>query len=427
MSRTPARPVHALGRSVALLAVLGSATLVTAAGTEAAPVGPSAGSRSAASGSAVLGSAVLGPAASDRAGSRFAGSGSGSGLRSVRTADNDDNADVDRKIKDKRITESSGLAASLLHPGVLWTHNDSGNPPRIYAIGTDGSTRATLTLKSEPNVDWEAITSLRGKDGAALIAVGDIGDNNAQHSDVRIALVREPDQLQTDSVTPVRVLRLRYPDGPRDAEALLADPRSGQLYLVSKALFGSELYAVPKSLWPDEGLGSGRVSSVTKLTKVATMSPGLVTDGVFLPDGRMLLRDYSRMSVIARPDAVRNGRLGTLATVSLPEQEQGESITVTDGGRQALIGSEGKREPVLRIAVPGAGGASGKARATLPPDPPAASPRDKAGAVETTKSVDDPEFSGVGNLRVWTLVVGGAIVLIGFTVAALAVLSRRRR
>jgi hypothetical protein len=348
---------------------------------------------------------------------------------------------VDRTIKDGRITESSGLAASPQHAGVLWTHNDSGNPPRLYAIGKGGSTKATLTLRGEPNVDWEAIAGLRGPDGEALLAVGDIGDNNGVRSSVRIALVREPERLRTTSITPVRVLRLRYPDGPRDAEALLADPRNGRLYLVSKNLFGSDLYAVPKRVWPEQPAGAGRVSTVTTLTKVGSMSAGLITDGTFLPDGRMLLRGYGKMFVMARPEAVQNRRIATLADDGLPEQEQGESITVTDGGRQALIGSEGRRAEVLKVPVPaaagdsvsGAGSGTGSgaaaATATRPPDPEADPGGTVAGTSDpkATSAQSDPSFAGVGNLRVWALVIGGAVVVIVLTLAALLLGNRNQR
>jgi hypothetical protein len=101
---------------------------------------------------------------------------------------------------------------------------------------------------------------------------------------------------------------------------------------------------------------------------------------------------------------------------------------VTDGGRRALIGSEGKREPVLRIAVPGASAEPDEPGATLPPDPAASSPGKKAGAVSKPNTGDDsPQFSGVGNVRVWTLVIGGGLALIVLTVSALMLLSRRRR
>ncbi len=323
---------------------------------------------------------------------------------------------VDRTITDNRIQESSGLAPSLLHPGVLWTHNDSGNPPRLYAIGQGGHTKATLTVRGEPDLDWEAISSFRGREGgiapgAALIAVADIGDNNAVHPNVRIAIVREPSDLRSGPVTPIRVLRLRYPGGPRDAETLLSDPRDGRLYIVSKTLFGSTLYAVPRRVWPGGGTG---VSRLTTLTEVATMSAGFVTDGAFLPSGRILLRGYGEVYVVDQPSAVHHGRLAVLARAGLPDQDQGESIAVIDNGRRALIGSEGKDEPVLRIEVPVVAGeqpASTLPAPTLPASAgstPAAARPEAAGTVAPTR----PLLGGPDDPAIWIELIGGGAAIL---------------
>jgi hypothetical protein len=333
---------------------------------------------------------------------------------------------VDRTITDSRITESSGLAPSLLHPGVIWTHNDSGNSPRIYAIGKNGKTTAALRLNNFPNRDWEAIASFRGPaksiaSGESLIAVGDIGDNNAAHPNVRIAIVREPKSLKSGSISPIRVIRLTYPGGPRDAEALLSDPQTGQLYIVSKTLFGSTLYSVPLSVWPG---GGGGTSKITTMTKVATMGASFITDGAFLPNGRMLIRGYGQVYVVDPPSSVQKDRLDVLASASLPDQDQGESIAVIDGGRKALIGSEGRNEPVYRISVPLVDGkpASGPA-ATLP------ATSGKAAATstqETGGAVADPHFTGVGSLRIWVALIGGGFGLIVLTLAVLMFSTRRR-
>jgi hypothetical protein len=258
--------------------------------------------------------------------------------------------DVDRRIRDSRITESSGLAASRLHPGVLWTHDDSGHPPRLFAIDADGRTDATLRLSGEDARDWEAVTAFE-HDGTPYLAVGDIGDNRYVHPSVRIAILPEPQRLSDATVRPQRVVRLTYPDGARDAEALLADPRTGRLYIVSKALLGADVYRVPESVWPGRTTGTG---AVAELEKVASTGASLITDGTFLPDGRMLLRGYGTLYLLPGPAQASGGRLRTLATAALPSQEQGESITV-DAQGQVLIGSEGENSPVLRIPLPATG------------------------------------------------------------------------
>ena len=45
--------------------------------------------------------------------------------------------------------------------------------------------------------------------------------------------------------TPRARYRLRYADGPHDAEALLDDPRSDRLYVATKEAAGGGLYRAP--------------------------------------------------------------------------------------------------------------------------------------------------------------------------------------
>ena len=88
---------------------------------------------------------------------------------------------------------------------------------------------------------------------------------------------------------------LVYPDGPRDAEALLAHPVTGRLYVVSKVVFGGAVYEAPERL---EAGGPNRLRALADVT-------GLVTDGAFFPDGRhLVLRTYTKALVYSFPDAV---------------------------------------------------------------------------------------------------------------------------
>ncbi|GAB6900496.1 hypothetical protein [Kineosporia succinea] len=313
---------------------------------------------------------------------------------------------VDRVISDPRILESSGLAPSLLHDDVLWTHNDSGGLNQIYAIAKDGSTAATVTIAGEDARDWEAVTSWKAADGTAMIAVGDIGDNNGVHDYVRIAIIEEPSALADTTVSPVRVLRLTYPGGARDAETLMADPSTGRLYVVSKTLFGSEVYAVPTSLWP-----SGRGSSkITRMKKVASTGASFVTDGAFLPDGNIVLRGYGNVSVVESPRDADGGRLRTLASAALPDQEQGESIAVMDG--YALVGSEGADQPVLRVNIP--------AYETATPTPSPTSSAASPAAVRIENLVGDDN-------RLKLLVGAGGAAVAAVALFAVAIMVRPRR
>src|SRR5919108_1199462 len=153
-------------------------------------------------------------------------------------------AEVLLRIDDPRVVESSGLAASRRHPGVLWTHNDSGDAARLFAIGRDGRVLATLRFADVEARDWEALAMGRDDRGAPALFAGDVGDNQGVWPFVTVYRVSEPTRLR-DATVPARRYRLRYPDGPRNAEALLVDPRSNRLYVASKDEAGGSLYQAP--------------------------------------------------------------------------------------------------------------------------------------------------------------------------------------
>jgi hypothetical protein len=244
-------------------------------------------------------------------------------------------AEVALRLQDPRIQESSGMALSRRHPGVLWTHNDSGHRAELYAVGPEGRTLATLTLAGVAARDWEGMAAGRDDRGRPALFVGDIGDNNGVWPEVAVYRVTEPARLRDATVPAVRY-RLRYADGPHDAEALLVDPRGNRLYVATKGLTGGGLYRAPARPARD------RVNLLQRVARV----PPVVTDGAFAPGGRgFVLRDYQGAFVYTAP-----GR--RVAAFDLPLQLQGESITVSADGRSVLAGSEGPDSEVWRVPLP---------------------------------------------------------------------------
>jgi hypothetical protein len=305
---------------------------------------------------------------------------------------------VDRRIQDSRITESSGLAASLLHPGVLWTHNDSGDDPRIFAINPDGSTAATFTLPDAPARDWEAISSGRDADGRPVLWIGDIGDNLGVWRSVRVLKVREPEVLRDGALEWTRY-DLAFADGPRNAEALLADPATGRLYVASKETSGAGLYAAPAPLV---------VGSRNTLQRVGDV-PSVITDGAFTADGgRVALVDYVYAWVYRwtgdglAPDPQR---------ILLPARGQGESVAWTDDGSALLVGSEGVRSAIWRVPV---------REPSAPQSPtPGADPTSEPSAPPAAES----EEGDGGQPPLWLWAAGALVAVVAGTVA---VRSHRR-
>ncbi|WP_406726883.1 WD40 repeat domain-containing protein [Streptomyces sp. GD-15H] len=244
-------------------------------------------------------------------------------------------------IKDPRITESSGLAASRLHPGVYWTHNDSDDGPYLYAVDSaTGETVARLTLTGigTPR-DVEAISIGPGN----RIFVGDIGDNlGGTWPHVWIYELPEPKELRDQTVRATQYV-VTYSDGARDAESLVVHPKTGRVYLIDKKKEGGHLYEGPAELSASGG------NVFEPLAPVELWA----TDAAFSPDGRQLaVRGYFGGIHYAwndgRPE--REGRL------SVPLQGQGESVSYSADGSRLMYGSEGAQSPVEAREVPGGDG-----------------------------------------------------------------------
>jgi len=243
------------------------------------------------------------------------------------------------RISDSRITESSGLAVSLKHPGITYTHNDSGGVAQVFALGPDGSTKAVFTFGGARARDWEAMAMGRDEKGRPAIYAADIGDNlGGAWPYVTVYRIPEPSELRSQTIH-ATAFRFKYEDGPRNAETLMINPKTGRLYIASK-LFSGALYEAPAKL---------RTSGYNKLHKIGD-APAIATDGAFAPDGRsFVIRTYFGARIYAVKD---DGRPGKSRGVSLPAQEQGESVTYTADGRSLLAGSEGDDQPVYEVPLP---------------------------------------------------------------------------
>lgn len=285
--------------------------------------------------------------------------------------------DVLFRFADERIDESSGVAVSA-DAQTVFTHNDSGDTARFFAVDLRGCTLATYRLTGpggDDAVDWE--DAARAGD---TLYFADTGDNGRRRAQVDVYAVPVPEVPPTgpgaclpsaDRTTPSTRYRLRYPDGPHDVETLLVDPADCRLYLVTKepdgrsAVYATSSPARPAGSAPSSGsapsAGSGdqpplSPSADNELTKVAEVDfpvsptlPGigqlgkpddvlLQLAGRFLATGGDIAPDRSRVVIRTYSDAWE-WNLGPTADLAetlsrapdrqlpLPSVRQGEAIT----------------------------------------------------------------------------------------------------
>lgn len=265
------------------------------------------------------------------------------------------------RFADPRIVESSGVSASTRSDEVLFTHNDSGDGARFFAVDRTGATLAVFDVDGARAQDWEDMARGLAPDGGPALFFGDIGDNFRRRPHVTVYVVREPERLTDGTVPLLRRLDLRYEDGPHDAETLLVHPGSGALSVVTKAPDGvAGVYTADRH---DQGRRVGvlrRVAEV-RLDSVAIQPGGnarAVTSGEIAPDGRrVVLRTLFEAFEWDLP--LDGGLSAAFAApprrIPLPTTRQGEAIAYTGDGRSLVTTSEGVGAPLHLLAGDTAG------------------------------------------------------------------------
>lgn len=261
-------------------------------------------------------------------------------------------------VADAEIVETSGLAASRAHADVLWLHNDSGDGARAFAIGTDGALLGQISIGGALALDWEDMTLGPGPDaGVDYLYFGDIGDNLMFRPFITAYRVAEPDPRRLGAQVVATAVNLHFPDGSHDAEALMSDPRTGDLYVVSKVESGQS--GVYRAAFPQS------VGMTNELELVASLAIGgevgvdplpgspLVTGGDIAADGSLVvLRTYSSVFGWRRGPDMTIGEAFATEPCPLPAMDEpgGEAIAVGAAGYYTI--SEGAMVPVWFFAGP---------------------------------------------------------------------------
>lgn len=269
-------------------------------------------------------------------------------------------AELECKFQGKALVESSGLASAGRSDDYFFTHNDSGDAARFFAVSRKGETLATFKVPGAQSVDWEDMA--RGVDaaGAPVLFFGDTGDNAAKRSHLTVYQVPEPlvDPTRTGlelESAPAVALDLVFPDSPRDVEALMVHPRTRQLFLVSKSVRGSGVFAAPQLLVAGEKNVLRKIADIdfeplprTVRGLKDVIASVLITGGAISPDGsRCVVRTYTD----AYEWKIEGERVAAAfekppVHVPLPDTRQGEAITYLRDGSGLRISSEGAGAPV---------------------------------------------------------------------------------
>lgn len=259
--------------------------------------------------------------------------------------------------------EQSGLARNSTSDDAFWSLNDSGNSPQLFAIDSTGAPLGRWQVVGATNVDWEAIAVGTCESGACIY-IGDVGDNQAHRSSVSIWRIHEPSLpslppdrargngawLTTDSARRVRV---RYPDGAHDVEAMWVALDTSVWLLTKRPLRNRAgrlrralLFRVAPSAWRDTVTAVAELVDSLPIVPLRDDSDTWITDASFASDStggaRVAVRTYQDVTVFhadpltGRPDSV----LSRCSLRALRERS-GEAVAWMASGR-LLFANEGR-------------------------------------------------------------------------------------
>lgn len=260
-------------------------------------------------------------------------------------------------LAEPALSESSGLAFSLRDPGHAWTHNDSGHGPRLWCFDSKTGTRTgSCELAGVDAVDWEAVTNCLSiePDGTSrqTLIVGDCGDNQRRRSHITLYRFDEPEPNDDVVIPPQQwqSLKVRFPDGPLDCEALWFDSDSRALVLLAKSISPlTGVYALKLS-----ALEHARRDTIATCTKVATLAMPLATGGDRDPrTGDIWISTYWKAFCFKRgtnttlPDQLAQ----VPVAFAMPSWKQIESIGV-DGQSGVWVTTEGSPAKLGMLDIP---------------------------------------------------------------------------
>ena len=270
----------------------------------------------------------------------------------------------------KELRENSAAATSVAHPGVIFSVNDSGNDPVLFAFDTTGADRGRWLLRGAKNRDWEAVAVARCDPGsdAWCVFVGDVGDNEGNREEAQIYRVAEPAPRGAGETAErsADVLRVRYADAPHNTESIYIAPDGG-LILIAKesrrAQSGSTrptlVFRVATPSWTEGATAEAVLAD--SLPIVPRSAPGrMVTDAALTPDGRALAVRTSWELLVFATDSTTglplSGRPPVTCDLRALREEQGEGVGFLEHRRRGVgrfvLTTEGRNEPLRLVDCP---------------------------------------------------------------------------
>ena len=268
------------------------------------------------------------------------------------------------------IDEASGIEVSSKFPTRLYHINDSGGGQYFYISNLNGDNTQKIAIegKAAKKSDFEDIALGKCFEKTCLF-IGDIGDNKARKYSVEIIIIEELEDYG-ESVKPLKRLKVKYPDGPHNAEGLSVHP-NGDIYIVTKEenlrdleAYPSKVYKLTAQKWQnssDKAIVLEHVGDIDLrvLNPSGTAYGQIVSAFDIAPDGKRFLLltyenavefnfDLSEQKIKPAEKMIKGQDYNVIEIKTLPQQE---SIVYLPDGKSFLYNTEHHwfQAPIMKV------------------------------------------------------------------------------
>ena len=252
------------------------------------------------------------------------------------------------QLTSKVIDESSGLAVSPTQKDTFYTINDSGDKPRFFRFNSKGDVTGEFALSKATALDWEEMFAVKLK-GKSWIYLADCGDNAEKRPFITLYRTQEPTGASR-AIDKMDAFKITYPDRAHNCEGVFPDPKTGDVYFVTKVPFGkSSIYKVKN---PSKS-GDYKAELVGQYAfSTGSMNGMLVTGAAVSPDGKnVVVRTYSGAVEFAVKGRFEDWWKQSPISVKLAAEKQGEAICYGQDGKSLYTSSEGTPCPISRLLL----------------------------------------------------------------------------
>ena len=244
------------------------------------------------------------------------------------------------------LRETSGVAWSRIKPDVLFSHNDGGHNPTLFALDLEGDILGEIPLTGAENRDWEDLAVGECPAGSCVY-VADVGDNGEVRDHVTLYRVSEPG-VYDGTARDAEAFPMVLPHGPRDMESLLVLPGPEILLITKGRSDGVTVFRYPPPLRPGEIV---TLETVQTLTDDRLSIPKQITGADASADGHLIaIRSYESLRFYRWNEARLVPLAGATVALRTLHEAQGEGVGLGPGGRVALTSEAAMgRGPSLTI------------------------------------------------------------------------------